>query len=439
MAGGQPRDLLKALAVAALVAVPISLVALGFLALVHAATDLLWSGLPETLGFSGGAWWWVLLVPTVGGTLAGLAVRHLPGGGGHDPISGFSAGPVEPTAIVGVVSAALATLAFGAVLGPEAPLIAIGSALGLWTARVFRQTGQVAALATTAGLFAAIAALFGNPLVAAFLVLEVVGVAALSAPLVAVVLPGLLAAGLGYVVFTGVGEWSGFAPEGLAIEGLAAYPSLRLTDLLWAAVLGGGLAILAFGVRAGAERVHSAASRRPAVVAALGGSGVGALALLFGVTGEDATLVLFSGQDELGTLVSQGPEWGAGVLVLLVAAKAAAYAVSLGSGFRGGPVFPALFLGAGAGMALSLVVPGLEATPAVVAGLAAGSASMLRLPVASVMLAVLITGQAGVDATTLAIVGSVVAVVTTLALSARQPSPTDEADSPSWVDERTVD
>lgn len=120
MAGGQPRDLLKALAVAALVAVPISLVALGFLALVHAATDLLWSGLPETLGFSGGAWWWVLLVPTVGGTLAGLAVRHLPGGGGHDPISGFSAGPVEPTAIVGVVSAALATLAFGAVLGPEA-------------------------------------------------------------------------------------------------------------------------------------------------------------------------------------------------------------------------------------------------------------------------------------------------------------------------------
>jgi hypothetical protein len=51
---------------------------------------------------------------------------------------------------------------------------------------------------------------------------------------------------------------------------------------------------------------------------------------------------------------------------------------------------------------------------------------MLRLPVASVMLAVLITGQAGVQATTLAIVASVTAVVTTLASSRERPSPADE-------------
>lgn len=413
----QPRDLLRALAVAALIAVPVSLVALGFLALVHAATDLLWSQLPDRAGFRADSWWWVLLVPTTGGMLAGLAVRRLPGGGGHDPVHGFTAGPVQPNAIGGVVLAALATLAFGAVLGPEAPLVAVGSALGLWGARVFRQSGQVEALAASAGLFAAISALFGNPLLAAFLVLEVVGAAALTAPLVAVVLPGLLAAGLGYVVFTGVGAWSGVAPEGLAIEGLAAYPTLRVADLLWAVLLGVALAGLAHAVRAGAARVHSAAGRHPAVVSPLGGAAVGALALSFGATGQDASLVLFSGQDELGTIVSEGPAWGAGVLVLLVLAKAAAYAVSLGSGFRGGPVFPALFLGAGAGMALSLVVPGLEATPAVVAGLAAGSASMLRLPVASVMLAVLIAGQAGIEATTVAIVASVVAVVTTLAVA----------------------
>ena len=423
---GQPRELLRSLAVAAAIAVPISLVALGFLALVGAATDLLWSDLPATLGIEPSSWWWVLLVPTVGGALAGLAVRRLPGGGGHDPIHGFSAGPVEPSAIAGVALAALATLAFGAVLGPEAPLIALGSALGVWGARLFRQTGKVEALAASSGLFAAISALFGNPLLAAFLVLEVIGATALSAPLVAVVLPGLLAAGLGYLVFTGVGDWSGVTPEGLAIDGLAAYPTLRLADLLWAALLGFALAGRAGMVRAGAARVHTTAAHHPAVVAPIGGAAVGALALLFGATGEDPTVVLFSGQDQLGTIVSQGPGWGAGVLMLLVLAKAAAYSVSLGSGFRGGPVFPALFLGAGAGIALSLVVPGLETTPAVVAGLAAGSASMLRLPVASVMLAVLITGQAGVQATTLAIVASVTAVVTTLASSTGRSAAADE-------------
>lgn len=420
MTEARPQDLLRALAVASLVAVPISLAALGFIALVDALTDLLWSDLPEALGFADAPWWWVLLIPTIGGTLAGLAVRKLPGNGGHDPIAGFSAGQVSPNAIPGVVLAALATLAFGAVLGPEAPLIALGSALGLWSARLFHQTGAVAALAASAGLFAALAALFGNPLLAAFLVLEVVGATALSAPLVAVVLPGLLAAGLGYAVFTGVGQWSGFTPPSLAIDGLAAYPSLRAADLLWAALLGVGIAALAVAIRAGAARVHDAASRHPAVMAPLGGAAVGGLALSFGATGQAPTLVLFSGQDELGTLVSQGPTWGAGVLLLLVLAKAAGYSVSLGSGFRGGPVFPALFLGAGAGMALSLVVPGLEATPAVVAGLAAGSASMLKLPIASVMLAVLVAGQAGIQATTLAIVGSVVAITVTLAVSGRQ-------------------
>jgi H+/Cl- antiporter ClcA len=188
-------------------------------------------------------------------------------------------------------------------------------------------------------------------------------------------------------------------------------------------VLGVVLAAVAFALRAGAARVHDSATRRPAIVAPLGGAAVGALALAFGLTGQDGSLVLFSGQDELGTVVSQGPTWGAGVLMLLLVAKAAAYSVSLGSGFRGGPVFPALFLGAGAGMALSLAVPGLDATPAVVAGLAAGSASMLRLPVTSVMLAVLIAGQPGIQATTLAIVAAVVAIATTLALAATHPAP----------------
>lgn len=422
----QGADLVRALGVASAVAIPISLVALAFLALVDQVTTWLWSDIPTAAGFAADSWWWVLLIPTVGGVLAGLAVRHLPGGGGHDPINGFSAKPVAPDAIPGVVLAALASLAFGAVVGPEAPLVALGSALGLWGARLFQQSGNVAALAASAGLFAAISALFGNPLLAAFLVLEAVGATALAAPLTVVVLPGLLAAGLGYAVFTGVGEWAGVAPTSLAIDGLASYPALRLADVLWAAVIGVAMALVGFAVRFIAARTHAFAAPRPAVAAPIGGLAIGGLALAFGLSGESPLNVLFSGQSDLSTIVSQGPGWGAGIVAVLVVTKAAGYGVSLGSGFRGGPVFPALFLGAAVGTFFSLVVPGLELTPAVVAGMAAGSAAMLKLPVSSVMLAVVVAGSAGLEASTLAIVGSVVSVVVTLAGSSRQTNESEK-------------
>ena len=425
MPEGKGADLGRALGVASAVAVPISLAALAFLALVQQVTDWLWTDIPDAAGFAADAWWWVLLVPTVGGVLAGLAIRHLPGRGGHDPINGFSAKPVAPDAIAGVVLAALASLAFGAVIGPEAPLVALGSALGLWGAHLFRQSGSVAALAASAGLFAAISALFGNPLLAAFLVLEAAGASALAAPLAVVVLPGLLAAGLGYLVFTGVGSWTGFAPTSLAVDGLGSYPSLRLADVLWAAVIGVAMAVVGLAVRGIAARAHDLAAPRPALAGPIGGLAIGGLALAFGLSGQSPLNVLFSGQSDLSTIVGQGPTWGAGVVALLVVTKAAGYGVSLGSGFRGGPVFPALFLGAAVGTYFSLVVPGLALTPAVVAGMAAGSAAMLKLPVSSVMLAVVVAGSAGLQATTLAIVGAVVSIVVTLVSSSRQTQTAD--------------
>ena len=61
-----------------------------------------------------------------------LTIRHLPGTAGHEPAEGFkAAGAVRPIDLPGIVIASFATLSLGAVLGPEAPLIAIGSGLGV--------------------------------------------------------------------------------------------------------------------------------------------------------------------------------------------------------------------------------------------------------------------------------------------------------------------
>ena len=64
----------------------------------------------------------------------------------------------------GVALAAIATLSFGAVLGPEAPLIALGSAVGVGASRLVRLGPRENAVLGTAGSFSAISALFGGPL-----------------------------------------------------------------------------------------------------------------------------------------------------------------------------------------------------------------------------------------------------------------------------------
>lgn len=412
----QPREILRVLLLAAGIGIPVSLVALAFLAASHGATTLLWTDLPDQLGFSASAWWWVLLVPTVGGVLAGLAVRLLPGNGGHEPIDGFKSEPVLPSAIPGIILAALASLPFGAVLGPEAPLVALGGALGVAAAQVFRVSGTLAPLAASAGMFASISALFHNPLPAAFLILEVAGIAG-GVPLVAVVLPGMLAAGLGYVVFEGVGSWTGVTTGGMEPLELPAYSSVGPGDLGWSVVVGVGLALVVFVVRVLGRRAHGLTLARPGLAAPAAGLAVGLCALVFAqVTGETPSIVLFSGETGSATVVEQAGSWGAATLVLLLVMKALAYAVSLGSLFRGGPVFPSLFLGVAMGMLLAQVVPGLGTTPAVVACMAAAAAAMLRLPLSAVLLSVLLCGTAGLEAASLALVAAAVSFLASAAL-----------------------
>jgi len=76
----------------------------------------------------------------VGGVLAGLAIRYLPGRGGASPAGGFAVhGAPTPAQLPGVIFAALATLVSGAVHGTEMPLIAIGGGLAVLATRAARR------------------------------------------------------------------------------------------------------------------------------------------------------------------------------------------------------------------------------------------------------------------------------------------------------------
>jgi H+/Cl- antiporter ClcA len=120
-------------------------------------------------------------------------------------------------------------------------------------------------------------------------------------------------------------------------------------------------------------------------------------------------MVLYSGQDQLGPLLQQAPAWSVGTLLLLFACKSAAYSVSLSS-FRGGPIFPAMFVGAAAGVAASHL-PGLPLVPGVAMGIGAMACVMLTLPLTSVLLVSLLLGADGVQVMPVVIVAVAVAYI----------------------------
>jgi H+/Cl- antiporter ClcA len=410
------RGYVVLLALAGIVGVPIAAVAWGFLALVSKLQGWLYTDLPKGLGFAGTPLWWPVPLLAVAGLLVGLTIKYLPGPGGHSPADGLQPGAPKPIELPGVFLAALATLSLGAVLGPEAPLIALGGGLSVCFVRLIKRDApaQVSTVLAGAGAFAAISTLFGSPILGAFLLMETVGVAGATMELV--LLPGLLAAGVGALIMIGLGTWSGLGTFSLAIPHLPHFARPNVAEFGWAIVI--GLAAAFFGVAmrrlALIIRPHVQARLIPATVAV--GLAVAGLAVAFSeATGKSVSEVLFSGQAGLGPLVAHSTGYTAGALVLLLACKGLGYSLSM-SGFRGGPVFPALFLGAAGGMAMSHL-PGLPLVPGVAMGIGAMSAVMLRLPLTSVLLATVLLFSDGLAVTPLVIVTVIVAYIGCLRLA----------------------
>jgi H+/Cl- antiporter ClcA len=411
------RSYVKLLVLAGLVGVPVSVAAYGFLKLVAWLQHQLFTELPEALGFEAAPTWWPLPLLALSGLLVALAILHLPGTGGHSPADGFKAGGALPAEqLPGVVLAAVATLSFGVVLGPEAPLILMGSGLSVLAVRLAaRDTPDKAtAVVAAAGSFAAISSLLGSPLLGAFLLLEASG---FGGPMLGLVLvPGLLAAGIGMLIFVGLDSLTGFGTFSLAIPGLPPFDRPTLALFGWAVVFGLVAPVLGRGIQLLAVAVRAHVERRMVLLMPVVGLGIAGLAIGFGeATGHSASNVLFSGQDDLGPLIGGAAGWSAGALVLLVLCKGLAYALALSS-FRGCPVFPAMFIGAAAGMAAS-GLPGLELVPAIAMGIGAMSTVMLTLPLTATLLATLLLGSDGLTAMPLVIVAVVVAYVVTARLT----------------------
>jgi len=252
--------------------------------------------------------------------------------------------------------------------------------------------------------------------------MEVAGIGGATLSLVA--LPGLLASGIGALMFIGMNNWTGLGDFSLALTSVPPAVNPTVATMAWALAMGALCAVLSWLIRWIGLSLRPVVHLNRVLVTAGLGLVIGLTASLYQlISGHSFTQVLFSGQSALPKLVEHAADYSVGVLILLGLCKTFVYGLSL-SAFRGGPVFPSMFIGAVLGIATS-GLPGMSLAPALAMGIGAMCAAMLRLPLTSTLLATLLLGADGASVTPQVVVAVVVAFVLSNVLPV--PGPKDAA------------
>lgn len=409
---------LKAVGLAIVVGFVAAVGAALFYEVFEVAQKFLYKDIPAHFGWSDIPSWWAGLVLVVGATVVALA-RRLPGATGQGPLTEFHF--TNPAIMApSILIAAFATLACGFALGPEAPLIVCGSAIGAVLVR--KRDPDTVMLAMFLGGIAGIGSVFGNPLVAGFMVLEFIALGTAPAMLI---VPAFVALASGYLVQIGILGWSGVGVHSLEVPGVPTYPTILPKDLIIGVFVAAGAGCIGVIARRIGMRIDVQATRRPVpmlyIVAAMT---LLALVIASNGFGLPANQVLFNGASGIPTLLTQT---SVVTVLVIMACKLIAYSAALGGGYRGGPIFPATFLGVAAGVLASLVL-GVSVTAMAAAGIAGVAAAIMKLPATSALLATLLLMNSIQTAAPFAIYGAVIGLLIRVALDARFPEGSSGAD-----------
>ena len=310
--------------------------------------NLLWQRLPGTLGIAQDSPLWIIGVLTLTGIAVGLVIRFSQGHAGPDPACEPLIGaPVPPSALPGLIVALILGLAGGVSLGPEHPIMTVNIALAVAIGarllpRVNRMEWTILASAGTIG------ALFGTPVAAALIFSQTLNGSS-EVPLWDRLFAPLMAAAAGALT-TGLFFHPHFSLP------IAHYGQMEMTDILSGAIVA-AIAIAAGMVAVWClPRLHAMMHqmKNPVLVLGIGGFILGILGVMGG------PVSLFKGLDEMQQMVAN-QAFSTSDYFLLAVIKLAALVVAAASGFRGGRIFPAVFVGVALGLMLHEHVPAVPA------------------------------------------------------------------------------
>jgi chloride channel protein, CIC family len=353
-----------------------ALVALAFLGVIGVGNN--WYTDSDS-GWFGGRWWWVAITAAAGVGVGLLRhVLRLP-----EQIPGLIADlkeeQVNPRLVPGIVAASAVSLIGGASLGPEKALGSMGGGAGTWTSRRRGLEAEDRQVNTLAGFAGAYGGLFSSTVIVVMMILEVAR-------------PGgqrLTKALVGAIVASSVSFGIYFAVAGAVFLDVYDVPSYRYED--WHLLAGVALGLLAAVIVTLLVIVMKLAAglfgrlNLPSVAkTTIGG-------VIFGLVGVMLPLTMFTGSDQLTVVIDDAGTLGVGLLVALVLGKILTFAVSQASGFVGGPIFPALFIGGAAGVVVNQVFTGVPLGLAFTCLLAAVPGSVVAAPFSMVLLAAFLT------------------------------------------------
>ena len=326
-----------------------SLILVVIMMLAGALQTLLWQNIPAVLNVNTQSAGWTMFMLTLTGIGVGALIKYMPGHAGPDPATESLIGaPVAISSLTGLALALMLGLAGGVSLGPEYPItvinIALAAAFGArFMPKVPTTDWVILAAAGTIG------ALFGTPIAAALIFSQTLGTNK-DVPLWDRLFAPLLAAGAGAITTDQF-----FQPDfSLSIP---AYDSSRLIDVFSGSVvvlIAIALGMLAVWLFPHMHRLFNSIEN-PVLRLGLGGFVLGLLALIGG------EITLFKGLDEMKELAHSNQLFEMGPLLAITLTKLAALVVAAACGFRGGRIFPAVFVGVSLGLMLHQYAPDVPA------------------------------------------------------------------------------
>ncbi|EIW9477017.1 ion channel protein [Klebsiella aerogenes] len=335
---------------AILIGIASSLVLIVAMKIAAVLQSILWSDLPAHIGIAADSPLWIIAILTLTGIAVGLVVRYSPGHGGPDPATESLIGaPIATSALPGLLAALILGLAGGVSLGPEHPIMVVNIALAVALgSRLFPRVSSLDWTILAAS--GTIGALFGTPVAAALIFSQTLNSSS-DVPLWDRLFAPLLAAAAGALT-TGIFFHPNFTLP------IPHYPHLRIVDIISGAIV--TLIAIAVGMVAVwcLPRLHALIHRlkNPVLMLGIGGFLLGILGVIGG------HITLFKGLDEMQQLASS-QTLGAGDFLLIAVVKLAALVLAAACGFRGGRIFPAVFVGVSLGLMLHAHV---EAVPAAI-------------------------------------------------------------------------
>jgi H+/Cl- antiporter ClcA/predicted transcriptional regulator len=334
---------------AACIGVVSTLAAFVLLNLIHLFTNLFFFGTlsfverspaGNTLGL------WVIGVPVIGGLIVGLMARYgsekIRGHGIPEAIEAILFGKSRMSPKVAVLKPLSSGIVIGSggPFGAEGPIIMTGGALGSLIAQCVKVTAAERKTLLVAGAAAGMTAVFGTPVAAVLLAVELLLFEWRPRSFLPVAI-ACAVAGFARAIFFGTGPL--FPLETAAPDGWS------LLSCVVAGLLSGALAS---GLSAALYKTEDLFGKLPIHWMwwpALGG-------IVVGIGGWLEPRALGVGYDVIGDLLHQ--HIALQVALVLLAVKAIMWVVALGSGTSGGVLAPLLMLGAGLGTVLSHWLPG---------------------------------------------------------------------------------